>query len=341
MSDEFGDFSLDDVYDKRDELIVQRRAPKSGPIWLTDMADILRYVGLPVIEMDGWQTRARSSGGFPDWPLCVMWHHTASGVSADGASDANYIVNGSPDSPIANLYIDRSGTVWVCAAGATNTNGKGQSLAFSRGTVPADGMNTRALGVEMGNNGVGEFWPEVQIDAMFRVSTAMNIWFGNQADDLASHNQYAPDRKIDPATDNVGGDWIPSVINSSRSWNAQDIRNEANRRLEAFITGNAPIPIHPSEDDLSIRIFESQTNPKEFNAVFFAYVDGQDRSIELQWTGNGDDPAVMERLNTMRENFETRPILLAGVKNNRLHAKHDAFEIVDDLHHWTDEDFAP
>lgn len=339
MSD-FGDITVDDVYDKRDELIANRKAPK-GAIYLTDMATILRYVGLDVIEYDGWQTRARGSGGFANWPLCVMWHHTASGPNSDGWNDANYIAVGHPDSPISNLYINRAGTVWVIAAGATNTNGKGKSIAFSRGTVPADGMNSYALGVECGNDGVGEFWPEAQINAMFRVNAVMNLWFGNRVDDLSSHNYYAPDRKIDPATDNVGGNWIPSVVNSSRSWDVQDIRNEAVRRLDEFLNDNPPIPPHPNEDDLSIRIFESQSDPREFNAVFFGYVDGQDRSIELQWTGNGDDPAVQERLAIMRANFETRPIVLAGVRNNRLHPKHKPSDIIDSLHHWTDEDFAP
>lgn len=340
MSD-FGDFTIDDVYDKRDELIAQRRAPKSGPIWLTGMADILRYVGLSVIEYDGWQSRARSSGGYSDWPLCVMWHHTASGPNSDGWNDASYIANGSSDAPISNLYIDRGGNVWVIAAGATNTNGKGKSIAFSRGTVPADGMNTRALGIECGNNGVGEQWPEVQINALFRTSIAMSLWFGNTIEDMATHNYYAPDRKIDPATDNVAGDWIPLVVNSSRSWSLDDIRDELYYRFEKFLESTQPIPPHPNEDDLAIRIFESQSDPREFNAVFYGYVDGQDRSIELQWTGNGDDPEVMARLEVMRTNFETRPIVLAGVKNNRLHPKHKPSDIVDSLHVWTDSDFAP
>src|SRR3954466_98241 len=121
MSD-FGDITSEDVYDRRDELIANRKAQK-GAIYLTDMADILRLVELDVIEYDGWQTRARGSGGFANWPLCVMWHHTASGPNSDGWNDANYIATGHPDSPISNLYINRAGTVWVIAAGATNTNG--------------------------------------------------------------------------------------------------------------------------------------------------------------------------------------------------------------------------
>ena len=262
MSD-FGDITIDDVYDRRDALIAQRRAAK-GTVWLTDMADILRLADLDVIEFDGWQTRARSSGGFANWPLCVMWHHTASGPNSDGLNDASYIAYGDANSPISNLYIDRGGSVWVIAAGATNTNGKGISIPFSRGTVPADGMNSYALGVECANNGVGENWPAVQINAMFRVNIVMNLWFGNRVDDLSTHNYYAPDRKIDPATDNVSGNWIPSVVNSSRSWNVQDIRDESNRRLQAFIDSTDPIPPHPNypipetdEDDMATFIIRN------------------------------------------------------------------------------------
>jgi hypothetical protein len=334
----YGDDDVVDAYDALDELIRKKVRPQSGPIWLTGLADVLRFVGLNVVEVDGWQTRARSSGGYADWPLCVMWHHTASNPSSDGWGDVNYIATGSPDSPLSNLYIDRAGTVWVIAAGATNTNGKGQSIPFSRGTVPTDGMNARALGVEMANNGVGESWPQPQIDSMFKVSNACNLWFGNQPHDMSSHAFYAPDRKIDPATAAaVQGPWKPRSVNSSGTWNREDIQNECWNRIADL----QPVPPHPPEDDLSIRIFESQTDPKEFNAVFFGYVDGEGRSIELQWSGDGTDPRVQERLETMRANFETFPVLLAGIKNNRLHPKHTPDQINDSLHTWTWEDFAP
>ena len=55
----------------------------------------------------------------------VMVHHTASGSSWDGQKHADYIAEGDEDAPLSNLYIDRSGLVWVIAAGATNCNGKG------------------------------------------------------------------------------------------------------------------------------------------------------------------------------------------------------------------------
>jgi hypothetical protein len=54
-------------------------------IYYAEMLDVLAAAGCYVAESattDGWQTRARSSGGFPEPPLGVWWHHTASSTSA-------------------------------------------------------------------------------------------------------------------------------------------------------------------------------------------------------------------------------------------------------------------
>lgn len=199
-------------------------------IYLTDLANWLREGQLAVVEYSGWQTRARGSGGYSAMPLCVMWHHTASPRSWDGKKDADYCAVGDKDAPLANLYIDRQGTVWVLAAGATNTNGKGNSIRFSRGTVPADSMNTRAVGVEMGNDGVGELWPQAQIDAMFIVSNIVNAKCGNEPDDVSTHQFYAPTRKIDPATCNVAGPWVPPSVTSSGTWDRAAVQAECRNR---------------------------------------------------------------------------------------------------------------
>lgn len=228
-------------------------------IYLTDLANWLRAAGLNVIEYSGWQQRARGSGGYSAMPLCVMWHHTASPASWDGQRDADYCAVGDPDAPLANLYIQRNGTVWVLAAGATNTNGKGNAITFSRGTVPQDGMNTRAIGVEMGNDGVGERWPRAQVDAMFVVSNVCNHWCGNQPEDVSTHNFYAPTRKIDPATDNVEGPWVPTVVNSSRSWNRGDVQKECRNR--AGTTPEPPQPIKRGTVDMYLMRCNIPTAP--------------------------------------------------------------------------------
>jgi len=169
-----------------------------------------------------------------------MWHHTASPASWDGQKDADYCTVQDEDAPLANLYISRDGTVWVLAAGATNTNGKGYSISFSRGTVPDDGMNSRAVGIEMGNDGIGEQWPQAQVDAAFIVSNTVNAKLGNQPDDISTHQFWAPDRKVDPATTNVAGPWQPISCTSSGTWDRGSVQAEC--RARAGGGGSQPVP---------------------------------------------------------------------------------------------------
>lgn len=212
-------------------------------LYLTELANWLRTAGLRVVEQPGWPTRARSSGGFTgDRPWCVMWHHTASKTSID--NDAAYCATGDADAPICNLLIGRDGEVRVIAAGATNTNGKGYSMQFSRGAVPNDQMNTHAVGMEICNNGVGEVYPQAQIDAAFAASLCVCSHLGLWPDDVAEHAAWAPDRKIDPATATaVQGGWRPDAVNSSGTWDQNDLRAENLRRA-----GSLPPPLPPPID---------------------------------------------------------------------------------------------
>ena len=208
--------------------------------YLTDMADVLRGAGLQVVELSGWQTRARSSGGYASGaPSVVMWHHTAS--AGDGATDADYCTFRASDRPLCNVVIGRDGITYVCAAGATNTNGKGGPLTLPDGrTVPADSMNTRAIGIECSNSGTGQAWPQVQVDAVHAASAALCAAYIGGADQVAGHVDWAPGRKIDPATAAaVQGPWRPSAVNSSGSWALGDLRAECLRRAS---TGGTPGP---------------------------------------------------------------------------------------------------
>jgi hypothetical protein len=231
--------------------------------YLTDLADVLRAAGIPVVEQDGWQSRARSSGGFADGrPWCVMWHHTASAPGADPASDAHYCSYTATDKPITNILLDRTGTAWICAAGATNTNGKGYAHTFSKGTVPDDSMNTYAIGVEIQNSGVGEQYPQVQIDAAFTISLALADAYGLQPTDALNHALWAPDRKIDPATAAaVQGPWKPRSTNSSGTWNFDDVLSELTARATAPLPPDPspPTPLPLEEDDVPFLI----TNPDD------------------------------------------------------------------------------
>lgn len=219
----FGDFEPSDAFDP-----VDFHPKPRGTVdrYLVEMAEVLRDAGLDVVEVDGWETRARGSGGYDgSAPWAVLWHHTASQTSAE--NDVGYICYGCPDAPVSNLYLARDGIVWVCAAGATNTNGTGGPFSVSRGTVPQDRMNEYAVSIEAANNGVGEPWPAVQIDAYFATSLALTDWLGLEPTDISTHYSWTPGRKIDPATAAaVEGSWKPRSVNSSGTWNLDDIRSE-------------------------------------------------------------------------------------------------------------------
>lgn len=167
-------------------------------MYLTDLADVCWSAGLIVVEYRGWETRARGSGGYnPGCPDHVMVHHTASGPGSDPDGDVAYIAEGAGDAPLANLYLSRSGDVWVLAAGATNTNGSGS--APWPGGCPDDSMNTHAIGIEAANAGTGEPWPMIQQSAYLALCAALCDAYGIPTDQVRAHAEWAPGRKIDPA----------------------------------------------------------------------------------------------------------------------------------------------
>lgn len=269
-----------------------------GSNYLTELADWCREEGLRVVEKVGWQTRARSSGGYESGrPWAIMWHHTASDTSP--ANDANYMCSGSPDAPIANLLLARDGEVWVLAAGATNTNGKGGPVGFSKGVVPQDSMNTYAVSIEAANNGVGEAWPQAQIDAYFTLNNMLARRLGLNPDDCCTHQEYAPDRKIDPATAAaVQGSWQPGSVTSSGTWSPLDIADEATRRASSL-----PPPTPPQEDDVQV----VEVAVFGIDARFLGYKVRQntpdrgpvDFILWVEWV-NGSDPAQLARLESYR-----------------------------------------
>ena len=219
-----------------------------------DLVGILRGAGLRVevpAVCQGWERRARSSGGFSSPPVCVFWHHTASNTSP--GNDLAFMINGSSDAPVGNLLIDREGVCYPIAGGASNCAGKGGPMTFSRGTVALDSGNTRGFQIEVANAGTGQAWPEVQVDALILASNALNAAVGNLPTDITSHALGAGDgytnRKIDPATAGaVQGRWRPRSTNSSGTWSLADMRAEANARASQPGPDPAP-PIPDPEED--------------------------------------------------------------------------------------------
>jgi hypothetical protein len=265
-----------------------------GALYLTEMADWFRAAGLDVVEYDGWKTRSRSSGGYESGrPWGVMWHHTASSTSPE--NDANYMCHGSSDRPIANLLVARDGAIWVLGAGATNTNGKGSGVVWSRGRVPDDSMNTYAVGMEIANSGVGEAYPQAQIDSAFAASVAIVQHLGLAATDVAEHYTWARTRKIDPATASaVQGPWQPASCTSSGTWELNDLIAEHANRCGAGPSPTPPQPTPPTptpDDDEDDMLFDGFWQRDNDSAVFAIYKDGH-----KLWVPNDGDLAAWQAL---------------------------------------------
>jgi N-acetylmuramoyl-L-alanine amidase len=252
-----------------------------GSKYLTDLADVLRSAGVRVTEYSGWQTRARGSGGYDSGrPTHVMVHHTASPPSWDGQKDASYCATGDEDAPLSNLYIDRSGLVWVLAAGATNTNGSGQDTWG--GGVPENSMNSYAIGIEAGNNGVGESWPTVQQDAYVKMVRALMAHYNIPINHVRSHFEWAPDRKTDPAGQS-------RFASGSAKWNMNAFRNECSE------AGDDDMPLTQQDiDKIAKAVWEymigdpkqGEDNPagwrlKQIQGMCRTYMGGFQDSAEL------------------------------------------------------------
>lgn len=224
--DGLADCDIDDAFDASDP--PPGTVPRGGR-FLTDLADVLRGAGLAVNEVDGWQQRARDSGGYrQEGPVAIIVHHTASGAGKDGHGDVHEQTFQCAVRPMANLYLDRGGRWWVMAAGATNTNGKGGPL----GPLPLDSANSRVVGIEAGNNGIGEPWPDVMQDSYVAGVAALAQQYGIPTSNVYGHHEWAPTRKIDPAGPSRFGS-----VKQHHCWNMDLFRAAVDARR-----GGAPMP---------------------------------------------------------------------------------------------------
>lgn len=225
-------------------------------VWLSDLASVVRKAGLHVVEVSGWQTRSYPTWtppGYIEPPTHVMVHHTASKTTPD--NDINYILTG-PISPICNLYLARSGAVYVVAAGRVATNGKGSSAPWNGG-VPDNTMNHYAISIEAANDGVGEPWNKTQCDAYVRLCAALCTAYSIPVEHVRAHHEWAPGRKIDPAGPSP---WATGTA----SWDMNAFRRDVEAVIKPVIElGGAMKLLNPS-----IRIYDSRTvgqalNPNE------------------------------------------------------------------------------
>ena len=148
------------------------------------LADVLRDAGCVVYEMPGWLDRGRDLA----WVDGIVWHHTASSRTASDAAVDRILRDGRRDlpGPLAQFGLRRDGTWVVVAAGRANHNGYGH-------------WGNNSIGIEAYNDGVGEPWPTVQIDAWVAGTAAICRHLGLDAGQVLGHKETDPRRKIDPA----------------------------------------------------------------------------------------------------------------------------------------------
>ena len=306
-----------------------------GAIYYDLLIEALQEAGVRCSVNDineGWERRSRSSGGFSAPPLGVCWHHTASAASVN--SDLSYMINSSPDKPIGNMLLDRDGIVWPIAAGCANTQGKGGPTEFSRGTVPLDQGNTTMWGIEAQNNGVGQAWPQAQIDSYFRCNEALAGLFGNQVTDCISHQGYAPSRKIDPATTAaVQGPWRPHSVTSSGTWDYRDIRDEAVRRL-----GTTPPTPTPQEDEMATVILAVEGRNAQFIGQGPLLADGTVHNLFVTWFGPGPDGNPFLTDHRAAPDTKIQPISMDTLKRDIVLLGNPE-EIDDSTGRWSTENF--
>ena len=190
---------------------------------LTWLPEVLRKAGLRVVEQPGWQPRGHGDVGKIQFVLC---HHTAEKIDANMQPELRVLTEGRPGltGPLAQLGLGQDGTYYVIAAGLAYHAGAGSWKGIVSG-------NAHSIGIEAENNGLGEPWPDAQMDAYARGCAAILTHIGAGVDMCVGHKEWAPQRKIDPSFDMVafrqrvlafmprrGRVFVPRMISLLKRW---------------------------------------------------------------------------------------------------------------------------
>jgi hypothetical protein len=162
---------------------------------LTNLADILRGAGLPVVEIDGWKTRSADGGNFAG-VYSIICHWTATNPAAKGDYPTLSTIlngNGATPGPLSQLGLGRNGTWYVIAAG----------VCWHAGVVDVpDHNNYRAIGIEAEYHPDQGGWPDVQQRSYERGCAALAKAFNVPVSQIQGHYEVARPvgRKSDPNT---------------------------------------------------------------------------------------------------------------------------------------------
>lgn len=140
--------------------------------WLTQLADVARRTGHPVIEVPGWRTRGHGPQPAVEGIVC---HHTA------GWNDLHVVRDGRPglSGPLSQIWLRRDGTIFVVAAGRCWQNAPSTSALHD---------NSSAIGIEAENDGRAP-WPARQLDAYRKLCAELCREFGLSAARVKGHKE--------------------------------------------------------------------------------------------------------------------------------------------------------
>lgn len=231
-----------------------------------NLVDTLKKWGLTVVEIDGWQQRGWTVNRFGQkWsPRGAVMHHTANGgFRGVDAPSLGVCINGRPPSPaeptglpgpLCQMVLGYSGTVYLIAGLGANHAGSG-----GWGTLQGNGS---VWGIEAENNGVGEPWPQVQLDAYYRCAAALAEYTGFAPGSICGHKEWTT-AKIDPAGIDMNG-----------------FRRRVATLLEE---GPAPTPPNPTK---GTKMIDGALSPKSGRAERVHIANGK---VYLRWqtTPNG------------------------------------------------------
>jgi hypothetical protein len=163
---------------------------------LTQLADVARRTGYPVIEVKGWKNRGRPGGMLG--VRTVTCHHTANGGARGNYPSLRVVRDGRSGlpGPLAQYGLGVDGTIYVIAAGRCNHAGV---------SLKTDYINSYAIGIEaeaVGVPGAESDWPPKQMDSYRRLCKALVEEFGDVGyDDVRGHKETCSPkgRKSDPS----------------------------------------------------------------------------------------------------------------------------------------------
>lgn len=219
---------------------------------IDDLYSMLRDHGIPAID----KRVPGRPGSFN--PKFFVVHHTASRAGSGDVPCLNICRYGRSDvpGPLCQILLGRAGTVIVISDGRANHPGRcdrdmveraEQGLAPNRRPGGDDsGVNAagRAYGCEAENNGLGEPWPNVQLDMYLALCEAFAKEMGWGSGHFWGHKEITR-RKIDPSFDM---NWFRSELGKrldGKDWfdmaSQEDLENIVNGAVAPLATDLAAV----------------------------------------------------------------------------------------------------